>query len=130
MKTTIAMQWYDWWGFCAGHIGVGFALAGDRRSEPNVLELLRDKARQVGAVFILGDVEDGVADRYLFNKLPEGAGTIDCPGEDYSLGYQLSPYYYNKNSGNMCRHLSVYKLYTEEAIDNHRDGMEEDEYDY
>ncbi len=105
-------------GFCAGNNLYAFWENTSHSTESPQECITRSFSHCNQAMMLLCDCEDGVADKLLFSKLKSNEGSF--PYEGGFLHYHLSNWYYNKNSGNMCRHLSVWHEMTEDQIEEHR----------
>ena len=117
--------------FCAGAILHSFAIyKGGKELSPsaNLLRLF-EYAGGNGMIF-MGDCEEGLADVRLFAPLlRENGNNVTIPHPQGLLHYSISDYYYNKNSRNMCRHLTAWLELSDDAIEKHRRGEDDDEGD-
>lgn len=120
----------DWSSFCGGAVVFNFVLnnyrGGDKKEDHN--DVLRRIADSCPSSFVMADQEEGVADSHIFEKL-FSEGVIDVEGREYNLRYTLSSYFFNTNSGNMVRILTVWKEYTEDCILKAQQG-DDGEYEY
>lgn len=123
------MRYIDsgWSGFCGGNVLHSFG----EQSHPHYRWAEGKTARELllsiastndRASFTMADAEGGVVDNAIFSQL-DNSGTIEGPA-DYKLGYTLSPFFYNPNSGNQCRVLFVWKEYSEAFIDGRNEEIE------
>lgn len=117
-------------GFCAGQVLWNFleSYGETSSSAEEHLKFLFSRYKGSSGMLFMGDCEGGNADNLLFAPLITAEGTtgsfIHQEGE---LCYQISPYYFNKSSGNMCRHLTAWLELSEEAIQEWRNENEEQE---
>lgn len=91
---------YNWWN---GDGDDGINKRSHPIKEKNLLPTLIRNLEHVDGLLFIGDVKGGVADKYIFPHVPDKpfrAGRYKCTPT-------LSPYYKNRNSGNMVRHLTV-----------------------
>ena len=117
-------------GFCAGLIFWDFSDSREEAGTPEEhLKFLFEKYKGESGMMFIGDCEAGYADCLLFKPLIGTHGTsYTFSHQEGMLSYSISPFYFNKNSGNMCRHLTAWLELSEDAIQEWRDeNAEEDE---
>ena len=116
-------------GFCAGLIFWNFSDSREEAGTPEEhLKFLFERHKGYSGMMFMGDCEGGKADRLLFAPLIAAHGhSHTFSHQEGMLGYSISPYYFNKNSGNMCRHLTVWLELSEDAIQEWRDENAEEE---
>lgn len=130
---AFTLNYGAWPLFCGGNIGSSFyrikETAGPRQIKGSIEDKLRWLMSYAPASLVMADVEGGVADKELFCFLKDKGSVSVEEGNYINIHYTLSPFFFNPNSDNMCRILTLWKEYDEDYIKRVRNDNEEDDDD-